>query len=139
MIKITDIISKMEVLRDTLKKLNEAKLKNTTVTVIKNNLMKNFVQVLMDNQFVNVIENSTVLVLKPSEETVKFSALNNIAEFTGKRKPTTCAKVNDLKTVARKTLPTISGSILLTTRQGIMTHHEALCRRTGGTIIGYIY
>lgn len=44
----------MEALRDTLRKLNAAKTINNLVTVKKTHLTKNFVEVLVDNNFIEV-------------------------------------------------------------------------------------
>lgn len=127
----------METLRNVLKKLNANK--TNSVTVKKTHLMKKFVQVLVDNNFVEISENSGVLTIKPTKEAVEFRPIYNLAELTGKRKSTTSATIKDLKTVARKELPSLSGVILITTRQGIMTHSDALNNKTGGIIIGLVY
>lgn len=100
--------------------------------------MKNFVQVLVDNNFIKVIENSAVLTIKPTIEAIEFSPLYDVTGHTGKKKSTS-ATIKDLKTVARKVLPSLSGVILITTRQGIMTHSDALNTKTGGIIIGLVY
>lgn len=129
----------MEVLRDTLKKLNAAKKINSVITVKKTNSMKNFVQVLVDNNFIEVVENSAVITIKPTIEAVEFSPLYDVTEHTGQKKLTASATIKDLKTMARKVLPSLSGVILLTTKQGIMTHSDALNNKMGGIVIGLVY
>lgn len=117
----------MEGLKDILRELNSAKITNNAVVVNKRRSAEQLVNLLKEEQLLKIIKvTADTIVVKPSSEAVKFSAVTQV--FSVSR--------NELLQLATALLPSITGHIILTTRVGVLLHHQALERRIGGQVIG---
>ena len=127
----------MEELRKTLHRLNENIESGSELKVHRTIAMAQLVKTLQKEDYISVNNNESDLILKPTRQVIAFFPIYSLAEIIGRRNTNIARR--EIPGVATKLLPSITGTIILTTRTGIMSHHEAIIKNTGGNIIGIAY
>ena len=112
--------------KNTLIKLEEARQTGTLVKLEDNVHVKKLIKALQEEHLVQEKHENLVQVNKSA---TNFSAFME----------TISTKKNELTKWAAVLLPTITGHLIIFTRMGIMTHHEANKNQIGGQIIGIAY
>ena len=117
----------LELIKSTLRELNVC-IAQRAILRIQPAVMQ-LLTVLEEEQFITIEHiNHEIVQVK-----INFSKINFIVlkEENVRR--------NGILHRATQLLPSITGSIIMTTTQGIMTHHEAIIRQLGGRILGIVY
>ena len=127
----------MEELRKTLETLNVKIISGGVLKVRKTITMERLAVTLEKEDYVTVKENGSELILKPTSHAIAFYPVYRLTEVIGRQN--TNISRREIPEVASKLLPSVTGTMLLTTTTGIMTHHRAILENTGGSIIGIAY
>ena len=91
--------------------------------------MTQLLTVLEEEQFVTIAHiNHEIVQVKMTFTTINFIVLTKEN-----------VRRHEILYRATQLLPSITGSIIMTTTQGIMKHHEAIIRQLGGRILGIVY
>lgn len=118
-------------LRRILQKLNRARIDKQKVRInCEKGIIKSLLTILRDEQLVKLNETTK------TEVNVEISSdVSNIQEL----RDIIPAKNYQLREWVIKLVPTITGHLILSTSEGLMTHHKALNKNLGGKIIGLVY
>lgn len=115
----------------TLQNLRKSIKQKNVVTIITNSKTVKKLLTLLEEEHVVKIKkaekNKTYVQITADVTTIEV--VNN---FTNVKK-------EQVERWAAKLLPTINGSLILSTSAGLMTHREAMERQTGGRIIGFVF
>lgn len=123
-------MANLESLKIALRRLNLAIQTRKKVSVVNTAIMKKLVKVIEEEKLIKVKNiNSREIIIETTREAIAFYAIENAIN----------ASRNDLLKLASVELPSITGNMLLTTRRGIMTHHEAISLGIGGMVFGVVY
>lgn len=120
----------LNLLKSVLEQLDIARERCMEVEFAVNANVKKLLQILSDQGLLQlVICNNEQIIVKVNKEASSFSALSQLI---------TVRRTNLLQ-IAAKLVPTVMGNLLIFTRMGVMSHHEALHQRMGGQIIGMAF
>lgn len=113
-----------------LKLINEifAKRDNGTISITNSRLSKQFLQLLIKEEFVEVQK------VAYNKYKIKKVMVNNIVVVD--RRP---MKAKSVLEFASEVLPSITGAVVISTNKGLMTHREAASINAGGRILAVIY
>lgn len=75
-----------------------------------------------------------IQTISKREYTVQNKALTNIAVVNNET-----VKVKNIHKYARKVVPRITGTVILSTPKGIMAHDEAFDKKIGGRVFVIVY
>lgn len=100
--------------------------KRTTKITIQTSAGKQFIKVLLNEQKIKVKVDTNTYTITPV-----MCEINS-----ANRQP---IRARDILCFAAEQLPSVTGSLILTTRLGIMTHLQAAEKNVGGRIIAYVY
>lgn len=118
----------MEALKNTLTKLSEAK-RTELVEVIPTKSVKSLLKLLEEEKSIAIVtKNSDVVQVKVKRTTIELKALENPIKVKKQRVRRWCKEL----------FPTITGYLIMTTKCGIISHHEVLRKGLGGEIIGFV-
>lgn len=102
---------------------------NENIKIKVNKVTKELLNILEEEQYIEVLacekEEATI---KSKQNTKSFSLPQTIN-----------ARRHELLQWATFFLPTVTGTLIVFTRMGVKTHHEAVQSGIGGQIIGLIY
>lgn len=115
----------------TLQNLRKSIKQKNVVTIITNSkTVKKLLKLLEEEHVVKIQKaekNKTYVQITADVTTIEV-----VNSFTNVKK-------EQVERWAVKLLPTINGSLILSTSAGLMTHREAMERQTGGRIIGFVF
>lgn len=121
----------LDSLKILLFKLDRAKKAKSKVQLtITNKHVKRFIERLESEKILQIVSNN--------ENEITVVVRQEVTTFQTLPKPVN-VKRNQILVWVKKLMPTITGHLILTTRHGIMTHHEAIVNGLGGQIIGFVY
>lgn len=102
--------------------------KRTTKITLRTNAGKQFIKVLLNEQKIKV---------KVDTKTNTYTVTPMMCDInSANRQP---IRARDVLCLAAEQLPSVTGSLILTTRLGIITHLQAAEENVGGRIIAYVY
>lgn len=106
---------------------NLATKKNSTI-VVSNGICKQFIHLLMKEDFLQAKKVSY------NRYKVKQISLSNIG-LVNRRS----VRADELLSYASTVCPSITGSVVITTDKGLMTHQEASEKNLGGRVLAILY
>lgn len=113
----------LNLLKSVLEQLDIARERCMEVEFAVNANVKKLLQILSDQGLLQlVICNNEQIIVKVNKEASSFSALSQLI---------TVRRTNLLQ-IAAKLVPTVMGNLLIFTRMGVMSHHEASFTPTYG-------
>lgn len=108
------------------------------VSLRKNKNITKLVDILQKESLIHVVaKKSGQFIVKTIAIRIKPIFELNIVKK--EKQNDTNVDVHQLIFEASRTLPTVNGVILLSTKKGLLTHHQALAQGIGGTIFGAVY
>lgn len=117
-------------LKATLHRLNQAKEKRKSLKVTRTEAVKKLIEILQEKHLVEILsDTSNEVIIQPAKEASMFGIVEDSWTVTKSK----------LLTLAAAVLPSVTGCIILTTRKGVLTHHEAVTEGIGGQVIGFAY
>lgn len=124
----TKIMSTLSELKSILRKFGEeSDQQNMRIKVNKN--VKQLLEQLEEELYIKVLDYGTNEATINIKSSTKWFVLSR----------TINARRNELLQWATLFLPTIGGSLIVFTRMGVKTHHDAIQCRIGGQIIGFVF
>lgn len=114
-------------LQTILIRLEEARIKQNQITLINDRASENLVQTLKTLKYINIIKSTN------THTTIKPTATNGYGITETK-----VIKNKDLWAKAANLVPTITGTLLLYTRRGVVGHEEASKSKLGGHPFGWV-
>lgn len=100
-----------------------------SVTVKNDNITSQIVQILVNEGFVHTASSKKETVVTVDKQLVHVEALE---EDISVRK-------NEVVQLAKKLLPSITGHLILTTNDGVISHHVAMQKKIGGIVVALVY
>lgn len=102
--------------------------RSRNISVARSNISEQFLSLL--------IKEGHIVAKKVSKNSFKVEkmCLNNVAVIN--RRPLRAA---ELLPFAIQVVPTITGAVVISTNQGLMTHHEAIQKNIGGRVMAIVY
>ena len=117
------------ILQDILKRLNKAVKTNNIVIITKSRPANDLIKILEESGHILVVKRDRDnIIIKPATtaETFRELTLEPI-------------KLKKILAVATAHLPSITGSLLLYTRRGVLDHNKAIKQQQGGITFGWCY
>ena len=119
----------IKILQEILERLDKAVKNKNVIIIVKNR---------PTNDLINTLENSGhILVIKRDRDNIVIKPAPTTEAF--KKIAPEQVKIKKMLTVATANLPSITGSLLVYTRRGVLDHNEAITHQQGGLVFGWCY